>query len=93
MILKIYGYIKKKLPYQFKYNLKAEQKKILRYFQQISSKKIVKSKYGIVFKKNWEDQTFRYMVNASYGYFIWEYLSNISTKFIFVDIGSNQGLG
>ena len=88
MIIKIYKSFKKKLPY----NIKVECKKIWRYLQQILSKKIVKSQYGIVFKKNWIDQTFRFYIRASYGYFFWNFLSNISTKFIFIDIGSNQGL-
>ena len=69
--------------------------KLLKFFQnlqQIFSKNYVKSKYGIIFKKNWKDQTFRFYINASYGYFFWNFLSDISNEFIFIDIGSNQGL-
>ena len=92
MFFMIFKYIKKKLPYKFKKNVKNELEKFFRNLQQISSKKIVKSKYGILLRNNFTDQTFRFYINASYGYFFWDFLSNISTNFIFIDIGSNQGL-
>lgn len=66
--------------------------KIFYNLKQFFSSEIISSKYGIRFKKNWIDRTFRIYIEASYGYFFWDFLSGISTEFIFIDIGSNQGL-
>lgn len=79
-----------------KNNLPKKLIKLLHYifykFKQIFSRELISSKYGILFKKNWIDRTFRIYIEASYGYFFWDFLSGISTDFIFIDIGSNQGL-
>ena len=56
------------------------------------SKKNIKSKYGIIFKENFEDKTFNFCIKASYGFYFWDLLSGISNNFIFIDIGANQGL-
>tara|TARA_Y100000589_G_C27171877_1_gene637063 strand:- start:982 stop:1800 length:819 start_codon:yes stop_codon:yes gene_type:complete len=66
--------------------------KIFYSLKQFFSSEIISSKYGIQFKKNWIDRTFRIYIEASYGYFFWDFLSGISNDFIFIDIGSNQGL-
>ena len=60
--------------------------------KQLISKEKIRSKYGILFKKNWPDLTFIFYINASYGYYYWDRISSMPRKFIFVDIGANQGL-
>ncbi len=92
MVLKSYKYIKDKLIYKFKKKVKFKIKKFYANFLNNWGNNFVESKYGIKFKKNWIDSTFRIYINASYGYFFWDFLTSISKKFIFIDIGSNQGL-
>ena len=58
----------------------------------IQGKKFTKSKYGIYFKNNWIDATFKFYIEASYGFFYWDRLQSVSKDFIFLDIGANQGL-
>ena len=52
----------------------------------------VRSNYGVWFQSNYRDSTFRIYIMASYGYFYWNRLSSIDKKFVFLDIGANQGL-
>ena len=52
----------------------------------------VRSNYGVWFHSNYKDSTFRMYIMASYGYFYWNRLSSIDQKFVFLDIGANQGL-
>jgi len=61
-------------------------------FNQLFSQEIIKSKYGISFHKNWIDNTFRLYIDASYGFYFWDKIKNISNEFIFIDVGANQGL-
>ena len=88
MFFKFYKIIKKILPVK----LKDIFKNTYIYLLRISGQNIVKSRYGILLKKNWSDPTFNFIVRASYGHYFWDFLSNISKNFIFIDIGSNQGL-
>ena len=92
MIYKLYKFIKKEGFSKIRPRVRCELLKFLRNLQQILSREYVLSEYGIIFKKNWKDQTFRFYINASYGYFFWNFLSEISNEFIFIDIGANQGL-
>ena len=60
-------------------------------FLSLSYFRISKSKYGIYFVRNPLDLTYQFYKNAAYGFYF-NYLSNIKNKFIFLDIGANQGL-
>ena len=57
-----------------------------------NKKNFTKSKYGIYFKNNWNDVTFKFYIKANYGFFYWHRLKSIANNFIFLDIGANQGL-
>ena len=92
MIFKLFKFIRKEGFSKIGPRIKCELFKFFNNLQQILSKKYVLSRYGIMFKKNWKDQTFRFYINASYGYFFWNFLSDISYNFVFIDIGTNQGL-
>lgn len=52
----------------------------------------VVSRYGVKMAANWRDKTFRYCIYATYGRDLSDYLASIDTDFLFLDIGSNQGL-
>ena len=52
----------------------------------------IKSHYGPLFHSNYRDKTFNFYICASYGYYYWDHITNKQDKFIFLDIGSNQGL-
>ena len=52
----------------------------------------VPSRYGFYFKKNWNDVTFKFYIKASYGFFLFDLLLKHDDKFIFFDIGANQGV-
>ena len=53
----------------------------------------LKSYYGVYFKKNWLDRTFRFYINGDYGSFFSSYLKELSFgNWCFIDIGANQGL-
>lgn len=54
--------------------------------------RVVTSKYGIRLVKNFKDATFRFCFFGNYGFFYSRELSSIKEDFIFLDIGSNQGL-
>ena len=49
------------------------------------------SLYGVWLKNRWDDATFRFCVNASYGFFYSDWIENID-ECVFIDIGANQGL-
>jgi FkbM family methyltransferase len=51
-----------------------------------------RSAYGVLLTANWNDNTFRLCMRGAYGYFYSDYLRTQDTPFVFVDIGSNQGL-
>lgn len=54
--------------------------------------KEVKSRYGPSFQMNYCDMTYRYYIQGAYGQFFWQRISKYPNKFIFLDIGANQGL-
>ncbi|WP_148255530.1 FkbM family methyltransferase [Aidingimonas lacisalsi] len=51
-----------------------------------------RSAYGPSFYRNYHDATFQYYMRGSYGFFLARLLRSIDSPFVFVDIGSNQGL-
>ena len=73
-------------------SLRSKLRRVYIPIKQFLSKEKIRSKYGVFFKKNWKDLTFIFYINASYGYFYWNRISSISQRFIFIDIGANQGL-
>lgn len=58
----------------------------------IDAAKAVASRYGVLMAANWRDKTFRYCIYATYGRDLSGYLAAIDQVFVFLDIGSNQGL-
>lgn len=58
----------------------------------IETAKAVASRYGVLMAANWRDKTFRYCIYATYGRDLSGYLDAIDREFVFLDIGSNQGL-
>jgi FkbM family methyltransferase len=52
----------------------------------------IRSKYGVILKKNYSDETFRYYVEGAYGFYLWNVLKEIQYPFVFLDVGANQGL-
>jgi len=52
----------------------------------------VQSRYGVAMAANWRDRTFRYCIYATYGRTLSDYLAGLKRDFVFLDIGSNQGL-
>ncbi|WP_425104989.1 FkbM family methyltransferase [Ancylobacter sp.] len=65
---------------------------IVRKINKLFNRKIVRSFYGVFLTENWDDATFRFCVNGTYGAFYSNYLREIDYPFIFIDIGANQGL-
>lgn len=55
-------------------------------------RKEVWSRYGIRISANPGDATFDHYVTGKYGFYYWNRLRDINTRFIFIDIGANQGL-
>lgn len=53
---------------------------------------IIQSRYGVLMSANWSDQTFRFCIDATYGYDLSQLLSEHTAEFTFLDIGSNQGV-
>ena len=53
---------------------------------------IVTSRYGVRMRANWGDRTFQYCRYATYGRALSDYLAGQDRRFVFVDIGANQGL-
>lgn len=52
----------------------------------------VRSRYGVNLSSNWQDATFNLCYFGSYGTFLSNLLETEERPFIFLDIGSNQGL-
>lgn len=52
----------------------------------------VRSAYGVLMVPNWQDTTFRYCIFGTYGRDLADLLLGQRNDFVFVDIGSNQGL-
>ena len=52
----------------------------------------VRSRYGILMRKNRLDATYHFCVKGSYGQLLSDYLQHQSQPFVFIDIGANQGL-
>ncbi|WP_196795272.1 FkbM family methyltransferase [Porphyrobacter sp. AAP82] len=52
----------------------------------------VRSAYGVLMVPNWQDTTFRYCIFGTYGRDLADLLLGQRQDFVFVDIGSNQGL-
>ena len=91
MYLKFFKFIKRSIFKKIFYKIFWELKGFL-INKIIKNKQISKSKYGIYFKNNWTDVTFKFYIEASYGFFYWDRIKSISKDFIFLDIGANQGL-
>lgn len=58
----------------------------------LTSRSSVDSKYNVKLTPNYNDATFRLYVFGGYGHFLSAFLSSLSSNFVFLDIGSNQGL-
>ena len=54
--------------------------------------KTINSAYNLIFYRNYKDTTFKFYVIGKYGYKYWNRIMNIEYPFLFMDIGSNQGL-
>jgi len=54
--------------------------------------KTIRSFYGINFFSNYDDETFKFYISGVYGNFYWQHIKKKKKKFIFIDIGANQGL-
>lgn len=54
--------------------------------------KIIRSRYNILLNSNFSDTTFKFYFTGSYGNFYSDYLKKKKNKFLFIDIGANQGL-
>ena len=54
--------------------------------------KTIRSAYNLTLFKNYSDTTFKFYVVGKYGYEYWNRIKNIKYPFLFIDIGSNQGL-
>lgn len=50
------------------------------------------SVYGAWFSSNWGDRTFRYYLKGAYGFSYSTHLKKLDIPFVFLDIGTNQGL-
>ncbi len=58
----------------------------------ILKRRVVKSAYGIKLKANYDDSTFKFYVEGTYGHFYSSLLQNFDRDFHFIDVGANQGL-
>jgi len=61
-------------------------------YHRIAGTKLVPSRYGVLLSANWQDTTFRFCVNAAYGYDLHNLLTDYPDDFTFFDIGANQGI-
>ena len=62
------------------------------FFFKLFNIKVINSAYGLLFYRNYNDTTFKFYVIGKYGYEYWNKIKNIEYPFLFIDIGSNQGL-
>lgn len=58
----------------------------------LKTTKPIKSAYGVYLTPNFYDTTFIFYFKGTYGFFLNDFLKNISTETTFIDIGANQGL-
>lgn len=58
----------------------------------LKTTKPIKSFYGVYLTPNFYDTTFMYYFKGTYGFFLNDFLTNISSETTFIDIGANQGL-
>lgn len=77
-----------KISHSIKYRYIQFKFKIFKFFKVNT----IRSSYGINLKSNYNDLTFKFYFYASYGFFYWNRLKAINRKFVFLDIGANQGL-
>lgn len=70
---------------------KAANKIRSRYHRTVGTK-LIPSRYGVLMTANWSDTTFRFCIDAAYGYDLHDLLMEYPTDFTFMDIGANQGL-
>ncbi len=66
--------------------------KIQRSYYRMRGTAYVPSRYGVLMAANWKDTTFRFCIDATYGYDLADLLTNKNTPFVFLDIGANQGI-
>lgn len=66
--------------------------RVLHSLRQNFGKSEVVSSYGVLMSKNWQDATFRFCITGAYGRFFSSYLEKQAEAFVFIDVGSNQGL-
>ena len=66
--------------------------KLHRSYHRLRGSEYVPSRYGVLMAANWKDTTFRFCIDATYGYDLADLLSQKDTPFIFLDIGANQGI-
>jgi FkbM family methyltransferase len=52
----------------------------------------VRSRYGVLLKADWDDATFNFCHFGDYGMALADVLRGVSSTFVFLDIGANQGL-
>lgn len=66
------------------------------FFNSLLSKSVnqesVRSEYGVRMKANWDDATFMFCINGSYGRYFSDLLASRRYDFAFLDVGANQGL-
>ncbi|MEM7259594.1 MAG: FkbM family methyltransferase [Pseudomonadota bacterium] len=70
---------------------KAANKIKARYHQLVRTP-VIPSRYGVNMVANWPDTTFRFCIDAAYGFELHDLLMVQQAPFIFLDIGANQGL-
>lgn len=63
-----------------------------RTFLQLSGRKFVRSRYGVLMRANWNDVTFNMCRDAAYGWALAHLIRDVRGPFVFLDIGANQGL-
>lgn len=58
----------------------------------LAKHRFVRTRYGVMMQANWSDATFNMCFSASYGHILSDLLQGFPSDFVFLDIGSNQGL-
>lgn len=61
-------------------------------YHQTAKTPVISSRYGVKMVANWPDTTFRFCIDATYGFDLHDLLTGYREPFTFLDIGSNQGL-
>lgn len=75
-----------------RFTLKDLPFRLRRKFHRLAGTRIVRSRYGVLMRANWQDATFRMCYAGSYGNALSDFLQNLDETFVFLDIGANQGL-